>query len=566
MQFAKDKNLGAELPAKKAIIGRTYACPVCGEDVYVRGGFIRVRHFAHRSGRADPDCENYHGGSAIGHPLTVSRDGHGGFTSEEPPRIDAPSLGLRVEPASSIARGDRRRWRLVFTLPKSLTGFGRLRVPTGFGTQSREIRLFALSQAAQEIDVSPNARRFGPEWISDEVDHAYRDAVSDRLEGLSPECGHAFVAGTAKVKYRADYFEWGESYYIIWKRIDFVVPDALSPHMLALYEGWSAALVTLPTTAADDVADWLRSAFALRIQETKRQWGILYPPPIEMDMDDTISVCEATSIVLGFIETGLVASAESRLTVATTVTQQQVSTRAGVSTLLHVARDALDVRGLLRLQWGKKQLPSIRAASLALDPGSLLPRVVLRIRDSGVGHFQELYLHRPEARHALDRVRQRHAELLALTVPRQLIGQLEQRSGGGPWKRLLSLGLDTNNTHREASWSVPADQMNIIVEALVDLDNDVRLTFRTYGQYNAFTQRRHPILHPRLSPDTRRRLAWYCRANGMARLPAHHPIEALSDTDLVETFRVGSPQSHLVAHRNFLEQRLRVEGYAWSVS
>ncbi|HEV2561720.1 MAG TPA: hypothetical protein VGT78_06230 [Rhizomicrobium sp.] len=300
MQFAKDKRSGVELPAKTAIAGRIYACPVCGEDVYVKGGFIYVRHFAHRSGRADRECENYHGGSAIAHPLTPPSSGQSVFGDEHGIRIDPLKLGFRVEAATSVARGDRRRWRLVLTLPKSPTGIGRLRVPTGFGTQSREVRLFVLSQAAQDIDVNPNTTRFGPEWVSDEVDHAYRESVSDRLDGLVPDSGHAFDASAAKVKPPANNFDWGDSYYIIWKRPDVIIPDALNALHLAGHEGWSAALITLPPEPVDEVAVWLRHLFSLSLRETKRRWGILYPPPIDIDLDDNISVSDAANILLGF--------------------------------------------------------------------------------------------------------------------------------------------------------------------------------------------------------------------------------------------------------------------------
>src|SRR5690349_11676875 len=112
MYYARDKRSGAELSAAAAVANRNYACPTCGEDVYARGGIFRARHFAHRSGRADPNCENYHPGSAIGNPLTPQVE-FGRLHGEERVRIDPLALGLRVESPSSVARGDRRRWRLV---------------------------------------------------------------------------------------------------------------------------------------------------------------------------------------------------------------------------------------------------------------------------------------------------------------------------------------------------------------------------------------------------------------------------------------------------------------------
>ena len=560
MQFAKDRRSGVELPAEKAIAGRTYACPVCGEDVYVKGGVIYVRHFAHRSGRADRECENYHGGSAIAHPLAMPSSGQGVSGGGQGIRIDPLKLGFRVEAAASVARGDRRRWRLVLTLPKSPTGTGRLRVPTGFGNQSREVRLFTLFQAVQDIDVSPNAARFGPEWVSDEVDHAYRETVSDRLDGFVPSSGHAFGASAAKVKLQANSFDWGDSYYIIWKRPDVAIPDALCALHLAAHEGWSAALITLPPEPVDEVAVWLRDLFSLRLQETKRRWGILYPPPIDIDLDDNISITDTVDVLLGFAEAADAGEAGSKLSVATTASQQQCLTRAGADILLHVARDALDSRGPLRLKWGAKDLPGIKSAAIA-EPASLLPRVTLRIRESQSNRDLTVCLDRPEARHALDAVRRGQAELIALSAPHSLDGLLEQRKGGAPWASPHTLERSVERSGSNA-WAASPAQVDAVAEAISDLESDVRLSFGIFGQYVAFAQRQRIVARSCLSPDTRRRLVWYCRANGLPRTDAARAIDASSDDDLVDTFRRISPRPYLIAHRNLLQHRLRTEGSA----
>ena len=559
MQFAKDKRSGAELAAKKAIPSRTYACPVCGEDVYVRGGIIRVRHFAHRSGRADPNCENYHGGSAIGNPLTLQGGGQRGFVGDDGVRIDPLALGFRVEPPAGVARGDRRRWRLVLTLPKSLTGFGRLRVPTGFGTQRREVRLFSLSQAPQDIDVSPNATRFGPEWTSDEVDHDYRDIVSDRLDGFAHDCAQAFTASGAKIKSLANNFVWGDSYYIIWKDIDLVIPEVLNAQPLAPHEGWSAAFIALPIAPSNEVVQWLDRSFRLRIQQAKRQWGIVFPPPIDVDIDGNISVFEATSVVLGFFEAVDNDGSGSTLSITTAATRHEVTTKIGTDLLLHVARDALDSRGPLRLQWDTKYLPSVMGAQLS-DAGLSLPAVMLCIRDSNSDHDLELLYHRPEARHALDRVRFVQAKLIAIFVPRGLAGLLERRSDGGPWKSVLSLGGSIDGSQRGSSWTLSAAQLGAVADALLDIHSDVRLSFGIFGQYVAVAQSKRAGARARLSRDTRSRILWYCRANGLARSNPKCVVDFSTDDELLQTFSRASPLPHLIGHRNLLQQLVRIEG------
>lgn len=557
MQFAKDKKSGVELPAKKAVAGRTYACPVCGEDVHVKGGFIYVRHFAHRSGRADRACENYHGGSSIAHPLGIPGGGQSATLAGQSVRTDPLKLGFRVEPVANAARGDRRRWRLVLTVPKAPTGFGRLSVPTGFGTQRREVRLFVLAQAAQDIDVSPNAPRFGPEWVSDEVDRAYREIVSDRLDGFSPSAGYAFAASAAKIKGQAATFDWGDSFYIIWKRPDVVILDALNALHLATHEGWSAALITLPPEAVDDVADWLRALFSLRLQDAKRRWGIVYPPPIDIDMDDNISVSDATGVFLGFAEAADAGETGTRLSVATAVSQQQCSTRAGSDIHIHVARDALDSRGALRLRWGTKDLPGIKPVA-TVDPLELLPRVMLRVRDGQSDHDRTVFLDRSDARQVLDGIRCGQVDLIALSAPRDLSGVLQHRKGGGAWMTLLTLRATVERAGSNAC-ALSSEQLAAVAEAISDLESDVRLSFGIFGQYVAFAYRRQTITRACLSPDTRRRLIWYLQATGLPRAGAPSPIPISSDAHLIDVFARIAPPPHLAAHRNLLRQRLRTE-------
>lgn len=326
MQFAKDKLSGVELPAKKAITGRDYICPACGEDVYVKGGRVHVRHFAHYSRRADPDCENYHPGTAIGDPLSPQSEFPRGLAGNHNARIDPLKLSLRVESPKTVTHGNARRWRLILTLPKSPTGIGRMRVPTGFGGEIKEVRLISLIHGAQDINISPNATRFGPDWVSDDVDFDYREVVSSRVEGFEQDRAQAFAASAAKVKPLAPCFVWGDSYYIIWKRTDLIIPEMLSAQLLATYEEWSAAFIVLPTTPDNEIAHWLRCSFRLQIQVAKRQWGIVYPPPIDVDLDGNILVPEAQCVIIGFVDEENDDDGPSTLSISTSATRCESST------------------------------------------------------------------------------------------------------------------------------------------------------------------------------------------------------------------------------------------------
>lgn len=560
MHFAKDKGSGVELSARKAVSGRDYSCPTCGEDVYVRGGIIRTRHFAHRSGRADPNCENYHPAFGIGDPLTAQ----GGFASKagvHEVRIDPPMLGLRVEPGTSVAEDDRRRWRrwrLVLTLPKALTSHGRLRIPTGFGAQSKEVRLVSLCLGPQEIDVSPNTPRFGPEWISDEVDQTYRNAVSNHLDRLATDYAHAFVANAGNVKPLASSLVWGTSYYVIWKSPGFVIPEILSAHLLAVYEGWSAALVSLPTIPDQEIAKWLERAFRLRTQEARRQWGIVYPPPLDVDLDGNISVGETQSLVLGFLNTAEHEDRESLVFIHTTTTRCEFSTKPGSSTVVEVGRGGGDSREPLRVQWGSSLLPSIVAPQVSAS--SLhLPAVIVRIRDPQAGRDLRLLYHQPEARYALDRIRHGQAELIGISSPAWATGFLEQRGFHDQWRQVMVLNEKDDHARRGDMWSASPTQLLAIARALDDLSSDVRLSFGIFGRYLGLAVAPQATARTKLSLETRRRIIWYCQANGLHHARSKRPIALSTDKELLDTFDCTAPRPHLIAHRNLLKRRLQLE-------
>lgn len=554
MRYAKEKRSGAEIPASKAVSGRTYACPNCGEEVFLRSGTWRAWHFAHRSGRADPECDLYYPGSAIGSPLSARNGTDGIPTGGERARIEPLFLGLRVEVATAVGRGDKRRWRLVLVLPKAPTTYGRIRVATGF-SYAKELKLFSLSQSQHLIDVSPNAVSFGPEWISDEVDFDYRSAISERLRALAHDRPHAFAASDSKVKAMTPVLTWGDSYFLIWKLSDLAVPAAISVQGLAPYEGWSAALVTLPDEPLLEITEWLHQ-FGLKMLEAKRQWGVIYPPPMDIDLEGSIVVSQASHVVLGFVETKNSEDHSSTLSIATAATRYDFSAQAGKGHVLEIVRDEIDAKGPLSLQWDQKHLPDVVAAP-RLDALNSLPAVNLVCQDTTGGPTARYVFHSADARLALERIRHGQAILRAVTVPRGVVGLLEQRHHNGLWLEAMSLRTLRDPANVTASWALSETQLSELVEVLSDVSSDVKLSFSIFGDYSSPGYIRCANPDAILQPDTRRRIIWYCRANGLGRIASSRVIELATDAELLDIFRRTPPRPHLVAHQNLLVKRLR---------
>ncbi len=552
MQFAKERRSGKELSATKAVASRDYVCPACGEDVYVRGGVVRIRHFAHRSGRADPDCENYYPASTIAGPVAPTPE-TAGLPEQQNVRIEPLKLALRLEPrdlGSSRASPLARKWRLALLLPKAQTQVGRIRIPTGFGIQSRDLPLNVLFAGPREVDVSPNATRFGVEWTSDEVDRIYRSAISGWIDGLAGTVGTAFGAIGSRFKLIANSFVWGDSYYVIWRQPNLVIPNALIPQLMSTYEGWHAALITLPDSEDGELADWLEQTFKLRVQSLKRRWGIIYPPPLGADLDGRIQLLEdgdifATTISSGNQET-------SSLSIGSKGQVIQLPTKAAGADVIRIVRDESESTAPLYLKWGTRDLQPI--LSVPVQAAQMIQPVAL-VSVSENGQSANLCFHHREAREALNRVRQNKAELRAILLPSGMRGALDLIDDGGSWQKVLTLVAEESKENSQGVSPIGSKQLQEIVTLLGNNRLGVRLSFGAFGEYSSLGVT-SVNRQARLAADVRRRLLWYCLACNVNR-GVSRAGKSLSDQELLTLFDVVEPRPHLVAHRNVLRALLR---------
>lgn len=553
MLYARDKRTGLDVPANKAKRYGAYVCPTCKEEVRLRDGGIRVRHFAHRSGRADPDCDRYHPGSTIGNPLTSATSRFGDTTA--PVHIDPLSLGVRVEAPSKSTRNSPRQWRLVLVLPKAPSSIGQLRLPVG--KFSRTIRLHELAHAGKEFDVSPQITRFGPEWVSDDADYDYRDAVSNRIDGFDESVAQAFAITGGRIKPHVSTLAWGDSYLLIRRGEGMAVPDLLNPVALAPHDGWSATVVSLPVVPEEAVKVWLNADCGLRVASNKQQWGILYPPPVRIDANGDIEVYQNTGLTLGFVETGDATEPPADLLIQAGGTRHVAALKRGQAHLYAIARDGGEARLALHLQWGGKGLPGIVAVPNPDPARDGFPEVVLHLRrpDGDI----RIALHYAVARNALDDLRRRRSELLALTVPQGITGRLRARPHRGPSKEVL-LMAEREANDRAGHWALSVAQREMFSTLICDTTADIHLSFGAFGYYAAMAVPVATALPAIMSSALRRRIRWYVRAHGGLR--GISSLARTSDDKLVQFLRQRTPLPHLTAHRNVLLKQLdrRSEG------
>jgi hypothetical protein len=451
------------------------------------------------------------------------------------------SLGVRIEAPTKATRNSPRQWRLVVVLPKAPNGIGRLRLP--IGKIGRDVRLHDLVHAAKDYSVSPRLPRFGPEWISDDTDYDYREVVSNRLDGLDERTAHAFAVTGGPIKPHTPGLAWGDTFVLIHFSEGFHPPDLLNPVVLASLEGWSAALVTLPVAPDDQVASWLHTC-GLRVASGKRQWGIVYPPPVRFDADGQIEVPGGSVVALGFVETADTTESPVDLVIQAGRERHVSPLRRGGTHLFSIARDGVDARLPLHFQWGSKGLPAIVGAARA-NLSEALPQVVVHLR--GPDGDRQVALH--AGPQALDAVRCGTDELVSVVIPHGIAGRLRARSPHKPTQDTHLTAGDASSEHA-GSWTLSLEQRTMVSDLLRDQTTDICLSFGPFGQYFAAGSISPKRVVATLPAALRKRLVWYGRATGQGR------VHETTDAALISLVRHRKPRPHLTAHRNSLLKQL----------
>ena len=204
MWYAIETKTGKWVHADDGLRYRTYRCPVCRGEVFLRSGQHYARHFAHRHETAKPECALYTPGESQldphrmpAHPFTdddrVARDKL---------RIFPPEVCIEVEERQSSARGQLPRWNLCVTIPKSIDGRGTINFD--FGAASlRKIALSKLFGGPVTYPADPDAGDFKAVWCSPETNPAYQEIITERRSGLNKQGLTPFVSMRGRYKPRA---------------------------------------------------------------------------------------------------------------------------------------------------------------------------------------------------------------------------------------------------------------------------------------------------------------------------------------------------------------------------
>ena len=263
MERASDRAGGQLIHAESPQARRGgLVCPCCKAPVNLRRGFYRAAYFAHKSGRADPECELYHSIPDYAHITRV-------FAGETSGQIDAggehipsqgePELFLEVSPALRA-----RLFLLVPKTPESPTWSGTIRLSTSRG--ERQFKQHQLT-VDEYVEVEAHGQDYSLEVLGDVADD-YRSVLSHGVRGLDREI-NLFRASQSKSRRLgpSDVLRWGDTLWLLigtedafQKLTSSKFAKTLNSRELEFHRDWRAVEVDLPDEA--DLPSEAKSAFS----------------------------------------------------------------------------------------------------------------------------------------------------------------------------------------------------------------------------------------------------------------------------------------------------------------
>jgi hypothetical protein len=543
MLYAEIGRTGKVIPAEKASSYGDYRCPTCRAEVFLKGGRIYARHFAHMPGQGKQECDEYHP------PEHLRRQWETPSPQPVPQKIDRLLLGIELEPDQD-ARHGRRRWSLRLTVPKSHDSHGEIRIDLG-GGDVRRVPLTTLSLGAQTYRADPGARDFGASWVSHDVRPEYRQAVEHRIDGLTAVRVTVFAAVPQKFKPRCSAVRWGENYYFVWRSGSSIEPPpSLLRHAFADNYGWSCCLLSLPDNSDSDVGAWLEKACDLQVVPARREWALIYPPPHGFDEHGNVQVHSAAALLLAIKP---VADAGEIICMS--------GQYAGSLQLTGARRHLVEIglgqqtpARLIHLTWDAMPLNSLVAApyfEAATEPAVLV--------EFGFGlHKTRIPLHRASCNAELMRVRTSEQQISAVHADPRVRGKLLfRRAGKFDWQSEDLIGSQPDALQPTDATFLSTTHIGRLNLVLKDRSLDVVVDFGSYGAFHANASVASGQLRARLPRRLRGRIEWLCKAARAFVDGQRRPIHTIDDAALLRHLTALRTPVSLLANRRAVERDLR---------
>ena len=500
MNYAIDKFSGLLIEANLASpLGKRYTCPTCYANAHVRKGIYRRPHFAHDSGRASNDCENYHPSEMLIRGL------HSTYWSIQ---RHLPNLYVLL---SDDPMGNTSSWDLMLLIPECPQSIGSVEITQAqYGTVT--IPVTQLAQGGKRVHVRPEINY--QIKVNGLVDPDYEEMITRPISGLDKICNvfRFSLSGGLKLHDNQILF-WGSSYFLVWNRNyeprwlsgseELLRTTNLSPN-----SEWHCDIIRIPAKEDFRVKEWAEEVLHRGIENTPVRLSIVTPIIILTLEDESLLVSTTDEVILSITgELSAVMPSELHLKLPTNHTSISVKLIGPLPVLISLGQLP---PGRTEIWLSDNQGIALSLCAVKFDQGYHIQGVGFTFEEPQQKRQVFTPVHSQLTQSLLDGVRQGLTSLLAVTIPRRVSATFRFRERSNTkWQELI-MDVEYVKNEEENALRHKEFEERVLKEILAQLNKnkeELEIDFENYGKVN-LKSTIDRVLDKYTLPSYRRQLLW----------------------------------------------------------
>lgn len=473
MDYAVDKLTGLLVEATQALpIKKRYICPKCFADCHLRKGIIQRPHFAHDSGRASNDCENYHPSK------TISSEANWSVFSR------SPHLYVYEENTLDVSLSS---WKLLLLIPECSQGTGNVDILQGYyGTVN--IPVGQLARGGQRVCVHPQVT-YQIE-VNGQVDDVYQKILTRPIPGLSKHLHNLFKYEPAGGRRLHDnqFLFWGQSYYLVWHKnfepVWWPRPEVLWSRRLKPNGEWVCAIINLPIEEEYQVKKWVENILHKGVSPPQVTLSLLSPIVIRQLEDESFLIPITDDVIICVIgNPGAVIPQELHLHLPSNETS-----------VINVSGPLPVIISLGQLPPGRTEIwfpdnPDIALSLFVVEVDKEYNAVGVSFLFEETTKQHQIFspAHSLQTRSLLEGVQRGYTSLVKLTIPRKMSVTFRSRGHSDTrWQEFSITGECCDNEeenllkHKEFEERIQQE----ILKKLSEYQGCLEIDFKNYGKVN----------------------------------------------------------------------------------
>ncbi|MFB9275758.1 competence protein CoiA family protein [Cohnella cellulosilytica] len=296
MEWALDANKQhVHASSPNANKGKSYLCPRCKKDAFLRKGKKRIPHFAHVSGQTNINCELYI-------PPVIYASQVEGNKPEDIPIKKFLELYINVI---------EKRWTLDIKIPFTLgqnNGNVSLKIPFAWEGE-RTVPLNSIQTNGKRVRIRLQSHDYRI-LINGQIDAEWKRRLEQPVRGLDdiiPTIFHYSRLSGRRVTENQP-LQWGMSYVLVWSnntmRLLQNLPVNLAFSKLQDQGNWSGVLLKLPDFYDNYVEQWVEKYLSRSTVYSLPEIKLVTPIPERQNDQEANVISPTTDVVIAIVGQG----------------------------------------------------------------------------------------------------------------------------------------------------------------------------------------------------------------------------------------------------------------------